>query len=789
MNTRIPGPRFNQVPPPSASLSTRSLRSSQLARHVARLFAPRRARGPIAVVALGAGFALALVLGGAWAGPSGPWGPGALDAHGGLDVDVVVDFGDGRVEVAHLDAISGTTALDALYATGLEVVTHHAGFGLAVCSVGGVGCPADDCFCACQGEDCRFWGFQHGDGAGGWTSAAEGAGDFLLPEAGSVQGFVWGRPAPMAWTPERLGAMNAWTWLRGQIQPDGGLFDPGLTLDGLLAARAVQADPAGWRAGDGGPSAVDNVRAAAGSYPAIGAAQAGKYLAGLAALDQGRVTPEELASARAQTLRTVDLGSGRFGASVWDQSWAMIGLAASDLPIGVTWIAALEAEAAASGGWGDLPGAESASPDATGLALAALGAAGASESPAVAPALAWLTATRHANGGWGGDGSGDTPAGNVNSSALVVTGLLAVGEDPRATPWTVDGVGPLTYLASTQEAEGFLLHTPDASELLATLQAIPAMSGRSPLLRGAAVSSARAVQAALDERQMSGAFAAGFIEGGPAATIDALLALHAAGVDPEEALEQGALSVTAWLIAEGPAYALSGAEGAGRVAAAAVALGLDPANVGGADIAATLAGHLDAVTGLFGDGATASQAWAMIGWSALGRDVPDTVIDALMALAGDGGWSIGAGAPVADADSTALALEALVAAGLSADDVRVRGVVAALGGFQDASGGFRGLFGIASADTTARAIVALSAAGQHVDAPGWARSRDGLRWTTPREALTAMQLPNGHFPGLGDQPDPSATYVALRGLVTRAEYVAPEASGGRVYLPLLVRPR
>ena len=725
--------------------------------------------------------------------------PGAAtptaSAQGGVDVDVVVDFGDGRVEVAHVDAISGTTALEALWATGLEVVTRPGGIGLAVCAVGGVGCPADDCFCACPGEDCRFWGVQQGDGEGGWTPLEVGASEYVLPEEGAPIGFVWGRPAPMAWSRERLSAMAAWPWLRGQLQPDGGLYDPGLTLDGLLAARAVQADVVSWRADEGEAGPLDHLRSSRDDYAAQGAAQAGKLLAGLAATDEA--TPEELAAARSGTLGFLDDASGRFGGSTWAQGWAILGLASSGVPVDPAAVAALEAGAVAGGGWGDLLGAESASVDATGLALVALGAAGVSSSEAVSAALAWLEQARQPDGGWGTDAAGPS---NVNSTAMAIYGLDAVRVDPREGPWTIHPLpsaddevasGPLLYLRDTQDPEGFYLHAPEASALLATLQAMPAMTGRAPLLPGGSVTRERAVAAVLAARQPDGGFAVGLLDPPAATSIDALLALHGAGVDPEMGRPEEQDSVLGYLNSVGPGYGAAGGEAAGRVLMATLALGEDPRG-GGAltfDALALLAGHLDVPSGRFAGGTPADQAWGIRAWSAAGQAVPEAMVEVLVEMAGERGWGLDVGAEVPLVESTALALEALLAGGRGPEDRDVRQAIAWLRAFQEDSGLFRGLFDQPSAGATGLALRALVAAGQHVDGPGWARSVDGRRWTTPREALFALQVEDGRFPGPLGEADEGTTYLALHGLAAYTPYLAPERSSGRVWLPLLLRPR
>ena len=121
----------------------------------------------------------------------------------------------------------------------------------------------------------------------------------------------------------------------------------------------------------------------------------------------------------------------------------------------------------------------SASPDATGLALQALVAAGA-DCPA-AQARSWLNAHQRADGSFGSSAAAPSrpAAGNVNSTAYAALGLTTAGE---STSKVVD------YLASAQNPDGGLAIEPGskdkASNVLATAQALNALAGSSFLAIG-----------------------------------------------------------------------------------------------------------------------------------------------------------------------------------------------------------------------------------------------------------------------------------------------------------------
>lgn len=117
---------------------------------------------------------------------------GALAAQDDNRVAVVVDYGDGQTAtrcVAFAEPeISG---YEALSRSGLVVESEIQAGGTAVCRIDGVGCAADDCFCACRGGDeCRYWSYwQQRDGA--WQYATAGAAQVRVSH-GAVEGWTWG---------------------------------------------------------------------------------------------------------------------------------------------------------------------------------------------------------------------------------------------------------------------------------------------------------------------------------------------------------------------------------------------------------------------------------------------------------------------------------------------------------------------------------------------------------------------------------------------------------------------
>lgn len=102
-------------------------------------------------------------------------------------VGLVIAFPDGTHHVEIVTVPAGATTFEALQAASVKLATQDTQFGPAVCSINGVGCAADNCFCDPQ----RFWAYFHLDPAGPkWAAASEGVGAYV-PAAGAVEGLVW----------------------------------------------------------------------------------------------------------------------------------------------------------------------------------------------------------------------------------------------------------------------------------------------------------------------------------------------------------------------------------------------------------------------------------------------------------------------------------------------------------------------------------------------------------------------------------------------------------------------
>ncbi len=73
----------------------------------------------------------------------------------------------------------------------VEVTVQRGGGGTAVCAIDGLGCPPNDCFCACKGTPCAYWSYFHRDADSAWAYSGVGVGAWQLRD-GDVDGWVWG---------------------------------------------------------------------------------------------------------------------------------------------------------------------------------------------------------------------------------------------------------------------------------------------------------------------------------------------------------------------------------------------------------------------------------------------------------------------------------------------------------------------------------------------------------------------------------------------------------------------
>jgi len=112
----------------------------------------------------------------------------AAPAVTGTQVGLVITPAEGEVTTVLASVTGdGATALDALAASGVDLVVADTDFGPAICAILTVGQPIDNCFGDAEG---RFWSFFILGDAGEWEAAQVGAGGYPVSD-GEVLGFSW----------------------------------------------------------------------------------------------------------------------------------------------------------------------------------------------------------------------------------------------------------------------------------------------------------------------------------------------------------------------------------------------------------------------------------------------------------------------------------------------------------------------------------------------------------------------------------------------------------------------
>lgn len=450
------------------------------------------------------------------------------------------------------------------------------------------------------------------------------------------------------------------------------------------------------------------------------------------------------------TTASQGFASGAAGAP--NQLWAILGLAAAQEPIPVSATDFLVGLQEPDGGWGW--GTGTGDVDTTAMVIQALLASG-NMGPThidVQEGLAFLQDTQAESGGWESWGSL-----SADSTAAVIQAVVAAGYTPATESWARSS-DPHTVLAGLQAADGSFGGNP-----LGTAHAIAGLAEAPLPILGRVQRANRALAWMHAQQSPDGSWSTSF--GHPAGpTCEAVLAYAAAGFDPHTVKAAGnSTSAMDYLSSTASSYAYEGAKSAGKLAVAVEAAGEDAHAFGGIDLVHVLTATWYSPTlGAFGDPDDSwDQAFAMLGLAAAGEPIPASAIQTLKDLqnADDGSWVDAWG--FSKPDSTGLALQALIAAGVPATDTNVVSGTQFLLSEQNDQGGWS-FFGSPSANTTAYAMQGLLAAGEDLVASKWLK--DGH---SPYSALANLQKIDGPFT-LGSQDDIFATRQAVPALLGRS---------------------
>jgi LPXTG-motif cell wall-anchored protein len=245
--------------------------------------------------------------------------------------------------------------------------------------------------------------------------------------------------------------------------------------------------------------------------------------------------------------------------------------------------------------------------------------------------------------------------------------------------------------------------------------------------------------------------------GSPQSAVGATADVVLAAANGENALGWSrAGSPTALAYLEANAAALAKAGDTAKIILALTASGQNPRDLGGVDLIA----KLEAMQVDSGDEAgkigTASDfinehCYAMLALSSAGRRVPAAAVDYLLdRQIKDGTWSWNGGTEAGSGDNNtaAMAVIALVAAGVPADHAQILKTLAHFHGQQNEDGGFPYIkpspYGTASdANSTAVVMWAIKAAGQDPAGTDWKYQRQDGR--SPLDRLRAFQNESGAY--------------------------------------------
>lgn len=279
--------------------------------------------------------------------------------------------------------------------------------------------------------------------------------------------------------------------------------------------------------------------------------------------------------------------------------------------------------------------------------------------------------------------------------------------------------------------------------------------------------------------------------GSAGSTVETMLALganHQAAATAVAAA--GAPSVEDYLAVYGAAYSRSGVAAAGKLALAVVGAEacLPTTALTPRDYFSPTLGTYSTMSGPM----SGPVAFAILGAVALSETVPASAVNALVAAAQPaGGWEWAPGWGV-DTNATAVALQALIAAGVPLSAPAVADGLAWLGAAQNDDGGFPyspGPGADSDVNSTAYVVQAILAAGQDPDGPAWT-----VAGHSALDYLLEMQLPDGSLEWQsGSGANLLATQQAIPALLGRPFPLRPTDAPGPVvrcpgvYLPQISR--
>ena len=305
----------------------------------------------------------------------------------------------------------------------------------------------------------------------------------------------------------------------------------------------------------------------------------------------------------------------------------------------------------------------------------------------------------------------------------------------------------------------------------------------------AAVDTDAALEYLKTQQNTDGGFGSGFSPDSTiSSTADAVLAIMASGGDLA-AFDQGGSTPLTYL--ETQASSAASAGDLAKLILAAVAAGKNPRQFGNVDSVAKLEA-LAGPDGRIGSDVDTfvSHTLAVLALKSAQRPIPAAAVELLKtAQQENGSWAWdGSAATAGDTNTTAFAVQALVAAGEASGSDAVTKALTYYKGIQNEDGGWPyqnpSDFGTATdANSTAMTIQAILAAGQDPAGTDWAAAGGA----TPLSALESLQNESGAFAWQAAMPDDNllATVQALPAVAGKAfPYATMDVGEGTVTSPV-----
>ncbi len=344
---------------------------------------------------------------------------------GPKSADVIVQFDDSDAVIRSIEFNDEISGLDALVLSGLDVVTTTTDFGPAVCSIEGVGCPADDCFC-----QSNYWGYNYWDDDA-WMSYPVGASSSVISQTASVEGWRWGEFGDvMSPATNAQAAQHALTYIRStQVITDGGFGTRGSSFEAALAIGANREHASDWSVMD--ESSANSLNLA--GYMLIN----GPIYAAEDAAASGKVSVSSASTRICQPAGFAapstyyDGAIGAYSEHNGFNAWAMLGALAAGDDVPPKAVQTLADAQMPGGGWEWMTGF-GADTNTTSLAIQALIGTGESiTSTEVISGLAFLKSAQNDDGGFTYDPvSTFGTDSDANSTAYSIQAIWAAGQNP-----------------------------------------------------------------------------------------------------------------------------------------------------------------------------------------------------------------------------------------------------------------------------------------------------------------------------------------------------------------------